>query len=63
MVGDCLDNSDSEIVAFKIVGVMRKQDSRVAALAFTRANFKLFREPFRRVPWESAFEGIGVHEY
>ncbi|GAB0179901.1 hypothetical protein GRJ2_000455400 [Grus japonensis] len=50
------------MVEFKIFSVMRKKVSRVATLDFWRANFKLFRELFRRVPWESAFEGLGVHK-
>ncbi|KAF1454703.1 putative RNA-directed DNA polymerase from transposon X-element, partial [Spheniscus demersus] len=29
---------------------------------FRRTNLKLFGELFSRVPWESAFEGLGVHE-
>jgi len=41
---------------------MRKKHSRVATLDFRRANFKLFKELFRRVPWKSTFEGLGVHE-
>ncbi|XP_040977464.1 uncharacterized protein LOC121232961 [Aquila chrysaetos chrysaetos] len=62
LVGGCLGHSDHEMVEFKIFSVMRKQDSRVATLDFRRANFKLFRELLSRVPWESAFEGLGVHE-
>ena len=50
------------MVEFKIFGVMRIKDSRVATLDFRRANFKLFRELFSTVPWESAFEGLGLHE-
>ena len=46
------------MVEFKIFSVMRKKDSRVTTLDFRIANFKLFS----RVPWESAFEGLGVHE-
>ncbi|GAB0208399.1 mitochondrial enolase superfamily member 1 [Grus japonensis] len=62
MVSDCLGHSAYEMVEFKIVSVVRKKDSRVPTLDFRRANFKLFRELFSRVPWESAFEGLGVHE-
>lgn len=35
-------------------GVMREKDSRVATLDIKRANFKLLRELFNSVPWESA---------
>ncbi|KAK4827172.1 hypothetical protein QYF61_015134 [Mycteria americana] len=62
MVGGCLGHSDYEMVEFKIFSVMRKKDSRVATLDFRRGNLKLFRELFSRVPWESAVEGLGVHE-
>lgn len=43
-------HSNHEIVEFKIFRVMRKKDSIVATLKFRRANFKLFRELFSRVP-------------
>ena len=62
MVGGCLGHSDHEMVEFKLLSVKRKKDSRVATLDFRRANFKVFRELFSRVPWESAFEDLGVHE-
>ncbi|KAK4806138.1 hypothetical protein QYF61_001061 [Mycteria americana] len=62
MVGGCLGHSDHEMVELKIFSVMRKKDSRVATLDFRRANFKLLGELISRVPWESAFEGLGVHE-
>ncbi|KAK4811148.1 hypothetical protein QYF61_019779 [Mycteria americana] len=62
MVGGCVGHSDHEMVEFKIFGVMRKKVSRVATLDLRRANFKLFRELVSSVPWESAFEGLGVHE-
>ena len=62
MVGVCLGHSDHEMAECKIFGIMRKKVSRVATLDFKRANFKLFRELLSRVPWESAFEGLGVYE-
>lgn len=43
-------HSNHEMVEFKIFRVMRKKDSIVATLKFRRANFKLFRELFSRVP-------------
>ena len=61
VVGHCLGHSDHEMFQFKIFSVMRKKDSRVATLDFRRANFKLCRELFSRVSWESAFEGLGAH--
>ena len=62
MVGGCLGHSDHERIESKIFRVMRTKDSRVATLDFGRANFKLFRELLSSVPWESALEGLGVHE-
>jgi len=62
MVGVCICHSDHEIVELKIFSAIRKKDSRVATLNFRRANFKLYRGLFSRVPWKSAFEALGVHK-
>lgn len=62
MAGGCLGHRDQEMVGFKIFSVIRKKDSRVATPDFRRANFKPFKEQFSRVPWDSAFEGSGVHK-
>lgn len=62
MVGGCCGHSDHKMVEFKIFDVMRKMISRVATLDFKRANFKLLSELVSSVPWESAFEGLGVLE-
>lgn len=61
MVGVCLDHDKNEMAEFEIFSVMGKE-SRVVTLDFRRANFKLSREVFSRVPWESVFEGLGAHE-
>lgn len=58
----CLGPSYHELVEIKIFSVMREKDNRVVILDFRRANFKLFKELFSRVPWKS-FEGLGVHEF
>ena len=63
MVGGCVGHSDHEMAEFKIFSVMRKKDGRVATLDFRRANLKLLGELLSRVPWESAFEGLGVHKW
>lgn len=55
---DGLGHSDRETVEFKIVGVMRKKDSRAAILDFERASVTLFRVVLSKIPWESAVEGI-----
>jgi len=58
MVCGCLGHSDHAMVELKIFSAMReKKDSRVATLDFKRADFRLLRELFSRVPWECAFEG------
>ena len=62
MVGGYVGHSEHEMVKFKTLSVMRKKDSTVATQDFKRANFKLLRELVSSVPWESAFEGLGVHE-
>lgn len=60
MVGVC--HGDHEMLEFKIFGLMRKNNKRVAILDFMRANLKLFRELCGRVLWESAFEGLGARK-
>lgn len=62
LVGVCLSHSDHEMTEFTIFSVIRKKGSRVVTLYFKRANFKLFRELFSKIPWDSAFEGLGVHK-
>lgn len=61
-VRGCLGHTDHEMVEFTVLGVMRKKFSRVTTWYFERASFKLLRELFNSVSWESAFEGLGVHE-
>ena len=60
--GDCLGQSDREIVEFSILGDVRRVTSKTAALNFRRADFDLFRMLVAWVPWESLLRGKGVHE-
>ena len=62
VIGGCLDHSDHEIVEFQIIGDRRKTASKTSTLDMGRADFGLLKELLRQVPWESAFEGVGVHE-
>ena len=39
-----------------------KTASKTLTLNMGRADFRLLKELVSKVPWESAFEGIGVHE-
>ena len=58
--GDCLGQSDHEIVEFSILGDVRRVTSKTAILNFKRADFDPFRTLVARVPWELLFKGEGV---
>ena len=60
--GNCLGQSDHEIVEFYILGDVRRVTSKTAILNFKRVNFDLFRTLAARVPWESLLKGKGVQE-
>ncbi|KAK4815716.1 hypothetical protein QYF61_006754 [Mycteria americana] len=62
MVGDCLGQSDHEMIEFLIRGEVARGVSRTATLDFRRADFGLFRRLVERVPWEAALMGKGVQE-
>ena len=51
-VGDCLRQSNHEIVEFSIPGDVRRVTSKTAILNFQRADFDLFRMLVARVPWK-----------
>ncbi|GAB0203247.1 hypothetical protein GRJ2_002790300 [Grus japonensis] len=51
-----------EVIEFQIIGDRRKIASKTSTLDMGRADFRLLKELVSKVPWESAFEGIGVHE-
>lgn len=61
-VGDCLGQSDHEIVEFSILGDVRRVTSKTAILNFRRVDFDLFRTLVAGVPWESLLQGKGVQE-
>ena len=60
--GDCLGQSNHEIVEFSILGDVRRVTSKTAILNFKRAVFVLFRTLVARVPWESFLKGKEVLE-
>lgn len=49
-VGDCLGQSNHEIVEFSILGDVRRVTSKTAILNFQRADFDLFRTLVAGVP-------------
>ena len=61
--GDCLGQSDREIVEFSILGDVRRVTSKTAILNFQRADFDLFRTLVARVPWESLGSSLRVKEF
>ena len=61
-VGDCLGQSNHEIVEFSILGDVRRVTSKTAILNFQRVDFDLFRTLVAWVPWESLLKGKGVQE-
>ncbi|XP_042743410.1 uncharacterized protein LOC122188845 [Lagopus leucura] len=61
-VGDCLGQSDHEIVEFSILGDVRRVTTKTAILNFQRADSDLLRTLVARVPWESLLKGKGVQE-
>ena len=54
-------SSDHEMVQFKI-RVSERVHTKLAALDFRRADFKLFRELLGRVRWDKDLEGRGAQE-
>jgi len=54
--------SDCEMVEFRILCGGSRAISRITASDFRRANFNLFKELLRGIPWVRALEGGGVQE-
>ena len=61
-IGSRLSHSDHEVVEFRTYGDRRKSATKTSALDTGKADFRLLRELVSKVPWETAFEGIGVHQ-
>ena len=61
-VGDCLGQSDHEIVEFSVLGDARRVTGKTAVLNFQRVDFDLFRMLVAGVPWGSLLKGKGVQE-
>lgn len=62
VIGGCLGHSDHQVVDFQIVSDRGKTAINTSTLAMGRADFWLLKDLVSKVPWESTFEGIGVHE-
>lgn len=62
VVGNCLGQSDHEMMEFSILGEARKGTSKTTVLDFWRADFELLRTLVGRVPWEVVLKGRGVQE-
>ncbi|XP_062489131.1 uncharacterized protein LOC134171174 [Pezoporus occidentalis] len=54
--------SDHEMVEFEILRTVRRACSELTALDFKRAEFGLFRNLLRKVPWDTALEGRGAQD-
>jgi len=61
-VGDCLGQSDHEIVEFSILGDAGRVTGKTAVLNFQRVDFDLFRMLVAWVPGDSLLMGKGVQE-
>lgn len=62
-IGGCCGHSDHEVFQFNIFSDTRKPTSKILILDMERADFKLLRELVSKVPWESAFQGVGIHQF
>ena len=49
-IRSCLGQSDHKMIEFSILGEVRRQVSKTAALDFQRADFELFRTLVGRIP-------------
>ena len=61
-VGDCLGQSNHEIVEFSILGDVGRMTSKTAILNFQRTDFDLFRMLVAWVTWELLLKRKGVQE-
>ncbi|XP_009703908.1 PREDICTED: GA-binding protein alpha chain-like, partial [Cariama cristata] len=62
MVSGLLGHSDQEMLAFSILGEVRRATSRTSTLEFRRADFSLFRRLIDSVPWETFLKDKRVQE-
>ena len=46
----------------KVLGAVRREQSKLTTLDFRTADLGLFRHPLGRVPWDKALEGRGAQE-
>lgn len=59
----CLGHSSHEVGEFQAIGDRRKPASKTSTLNIGKVGFGLLKELISNIPWESAFDGIEVHEY
>ena len=59
---ESLGYSDHEMVEFRILGGRRRAISRIATLDFRTANFVLFQNLLRGIPWVRALAGRGIQD-
>ena len=60
--GNCLRQSNHEIIEFSILGDVRRVISKTAIWNFQRADFDRLRMLVAGVPWGSLLKGKGVQE-
>ncbi|GAB0202834.1 hypothetical protein GRJ2_002749000 [Grus japonensis] len=54
--------SDHKMMEFRILRAARRACSKLTTLAFSRADFGLFRDLLGRIPWDKALEGSGAQD-
>lgn len=62
MASDHLGQSHHEMLAFSVLGEVRKDTSRISTLDLQQADFGLFRTLIDRDPWESVLKDKGVQK-
>ena len=60
--GDCLGQSDHEIVEFSVLGDVRRVTNKTSILNFKKVDFDQFKTLVARVPWELLLKGKAVQE-
>ncbi|PKU42946.1 rna-directed dna polymerase from mobile element jockey-like [Limosa lapponica baueri] len=63
VIAGCLGYSDYKVVEFHIAGERRKTTSKTLTLDMGKADFSLLKVLMNKVPWQSAFEVIWIHEW
>jgi len=61
-IGGCLGHSNHEVAESKIFSHRRKSAMKTSTFDMEKLDFRLARELVNMVFWETAFEGVGVHQ-